>query len=179
MRELAVRLRFTNQSLGNQKQPDGGFVFQRSQGRKGKLLFLASWHQSNMTWAAGVLGRHQEAVKRIFWDIETDAELQARCLVKCFYKKTATSRMRYSTHEALLVGQTIGINCVVPAEIDDQDFWELLQIAGKYRGLSPWQPGRYGHYEVVTVRPRRQQQESATPSQREPNSTGVDTPAAG
>jgi hypothetical protein len=44
----------------------------------------------------------------------------------------------------------------VPHEIDDEDFWTLLQISGKYRGLSPWQPGKYGHYEIVSVRPRRQ-----------------------
>jgi hypothetical protein len=32
----------------------------------------------------------------------------------------------------------------------------LMQIAGKYKGLSPWQPGKYGHYEIVSIRPRRQ-----------------------
>jgi hypothetical protein len=48
----------------------------------------------------------------------------------------------------------------VPNDIDDTDFWTLLQIAGKYKGLSPWQPGKYGHYEVVSVRPRRQAQQT-------------------
>jgi hypothetical protein len=26
-----------------------------------------------------------------------------------------------------------------------------MTIAGKYKGLSPWKPGEYGHYEVVDV----------------------------
>jgi len=84
-----------------------------------------------------------------------DAELREKCLDRCYYRKTKKGRSRWSTHESLVKGQTIGINCVVPPEIDDDDFWALMQIAGKYRGLSPWQPGTYGHYEVVSLRPRR------------------------
>jgi hypothetical protein len=57
-----------------------------------------------------------------------------------------------------MANQTVVINCVVPSEIDDQDFWALMQIAGKYKGLSPWQPGKYGHYEIVNIHPRRQSQ---------------------
>ena len=89
-------------------------------------------------------------------DIEIDGEVSDKCLTRCYYKKTPKGRERWSTHESLVKGQTIGINCVVPHEIDDEDFWTLLQIAGKYKGLSPWQPSKYGHYEVVSIRPRRQ-----------------------
>lgn len=155
MRELSVLIRFTNPSLGNQKEPKTGkFKFQKSPG--GKILFLATWQHANMKLAADMMGRHQTAVKKICWDIEIDAQLRDKCLTKCFYTKTPGGKERWSLHESLLAGQTICINCVVPHEIDDQDFWSLLQIAGKYKGLSPWQPGKYGHYEVVAIRPRRQ-----------------------
>ena len=108
-----------------------------------------------------MMGKHHNAVKKIFWDIEIDGELVDKCFTRCYYKKTPKGRERWSTHESLIRGQSIGINCVVPYEIDDEDFWTLLQIAGKYKGLSPWQPGTYGHYEVVSIRPRRVIQELA------------------
>lgn len=156
MRELSIRIRFTNPSLGNEKDPKSGrFLFQRSPGTNPKILFLSSWHQSNMKMAAQMMGKHHNAIKKIFWDIEIDGELVEKCFTRCYYKKTPKGRERWSTHESLIRGQSIGINCVVPYEIDDEDFWTLLQIAGKYKGLSPWQPGTYGHYEVVSIRPRR------------------------
>lgn len=156
MRELSIRIRFTNPSLGNEKDVrTGQFKFQRSPSPSGKILFLASWHQSNMKMASEMLGRHQTAIKKIFWDIEIDGEVRDKCLTRCYYKKTLKGKERWSTHESLVKGQTIAINCVVPQEIDDDDFWTLMQIAGKYKGLSPWQPGKYGHYEIVSIRPRR------------------------
>lgn len=161
MRELAVRIRFTDASLGNEKDlKTGRFKFQRSPGPDGKILFLATWHQANLKLAAEMLGRHQEHIRRIFWDIEIDAELREKCLTRCYYRKSPQSRERWSTHESLVKGQTVGINCVVPSEIDDEDFWSLMQIAGKYKGLSPWKPGEYGHYEIVSIRPRRNNAES-------------------
>jgi hypothetical protein len=112
-----------------------------------------------MKLAAEMLGRHQEAVNKICWDIGVDAELREKCLTRCFYTKSPGGRERWSLHESLMQGQTICINCVVPQDIDDQDFWALMQIAGKYRGLSPWQPGKYGQYEIVSIHQRRQSQQ--------------------
>lgn len=156
MRELSIKIRFMNPSLGNEKDPRSGrFKFQRSHGRNGKILFLATWHQANLKMAADMMGRHQEHIKKIFWDIEIDGELREKCLTRCYYKKSPKGRERWSTHESLVKGQLVGINCVVPHEIDDEDFWTLMQIAGKYKGLSPWQPGKYGQYEIVSIRPRR------------------------
>ena len=156
MRELSVSIQFTSPSLGNEKEHSTGrFRFQRSPGREGQILFLATWQHANVKMAADMLGRHQSAVKRICWDIAVDAELQEKCLTQCFYTKTPGGRERWSLHESLMAGQVIGINCVVPHDIDDQDFWALMSIAGKYRGLSPWQPGKYGHYEVQSIRARR------------------------
>ena len=163
MRELSVRIRFTTPSLGNEKEKKTGrFRFQRSPGRDGKILFLATWHHANMKLAAEMLGRHQEAVKHICWDIGLDAEIKDKCLTRCFYQKSANGRERWSLHESIMANQTVVINCVVPSEIDDQDFWALMQIAGKYKGLSPWQPGKYGHYEIVNIHPRRQSQNNTT-----------------
>ena len=89
MRELSIRIKFTDASLGNEKdQKTGRFKFQRSPGSEGKILFLATWHQANLKMAAEMLGRHQEHIKRIFWDIEIDAELRDKCLARCYYRKS-------------------------------------------------------------------------------------------
>jgi len=156
MRELSIKIKFTNPSLGNEKdQRTGRFNFQRSPGKDGKILFLASWHQSNMRFAAEMLGKHYTDIDKICWDIEIDGEVRDKCLARCYYRKKPGGKERWSTHESLVKGQTIVINCAVPASIDEEDFWSLMSIAGRYKGLSPWQPGKYGHYEVVSIRQRR------------------------
>jgi len=159
MRELTVKIKFLSPCLGNEKNPKTGrFSFMRSPGPSAKILFLATWQAANLKLAAEMLGRHLELVKGVCWDIEIDAELRDKCLERCYYKKTPNGRERWSTHESLVKGQTACINCVVPHGISDDDFWSLMQLAGKYKGLSPWQPGKYGHYEVVTIRARRKNQ---------------------
>jgi hypothetical protein len=63
--------------------------------------------------------------------------------------------MRYSLHEAFEEGQIVGLNCIVPTVITEEDFWQLMGKAGQYKGLSPWKPGEFGFFEVVSIRPRR------------------------
>lgn len=154
MKEYTVHLRFVTPSLGNVKDPKtGNFRFQRSD--SGRILFMASWHKSNMRMASSILGSHQSSVDQILWDLEIDAKLKDHCLHRIYYTKGKGGKTRWQTHESLVAGQEIGINCVVPDAISEEDLWRLLTIAGKYKGLSPWQPENWGRYEVVTIRPRR------------------------
>ncbi len=158
MRELTVRIRFVQHSLGNQKLQDGTgrFVFSRSpcdfeQG--GRITFLASWHQANMRLASQLLGRHQDEVRKIYWDIHVEGQLRSDCWYRVYYGQ-ATQRRRYSLHEAFFPGEIVGIHCLVPSVITDEDLWQLVQKAGQYKGLSPWKPGEYGKFEVMSIRPR-------------------------
>lgn len=155
MRELTVRIRFVRPSLGNQKLRDGSgrFVFQR--GPSGHILFLASWHHANMHLAAQLLGRHQVEVRDIFWDINIDGRLRHDPWFRAYYNSGSNGRSRYSQHEAFFPGQVVGVNCIVPAAISQDDFWRLMAKAGQYKGLSPWKPGEFGLYEVLSIRPRR------------------------
>ena len=154
MRELAVRLRFTKHSLGNVKARDrsGKFILPRNS--DGFVIFLASWHKANMRFAASLLGRHQDEVGKIHWDIAVDGSVRKDKWYRRYYR-TQGGRRRYSLHEAFFPGQTVGINCVVPDKISDDDFWRLKNIAGTYRGLSPWKPGEYGFFEVHSLITRR------------------------
>jgi hypothetical protein len=157
MRELTVRVRFTGPSLGNVKSRDGAvssFVFHRND--DGRIVFLASWHRANMRFAAQLLGKHYDHVQHILWDVVVDGGLR-KGREKWFsrYFSTQNGRRRYVKHEAFQVGQTVGINCAVPQGITDDELLQLMNLAGRYKGLSPWKPGEYGHFEVESIQPRR------------------------
>ena len=155
MRELTVRIRFLSPSLGNQKSQDGSgrFVFQRNP--SGGVIFLPSWHNANMRMASQLLNRHQKEVQDIHWDINVDGALREEPWYKNYYRSPRSDKLRYSLHEAFLEGQIVGLNCIVPTAISEEAFWRLMGKAGQYKGLSPWKPGEFGFYEVVSIRPRR------------------------
>lgn len=152
MRELTVRIRFVKHCLGNVKDGSGRFLLPRS--HRGQVTFLASWHHINLRFAAQTLGRHQDEVSKIHWDIHVDGQTRTDCWYRRYYS-TGQSRPRFALHEAFMPGQIVGLNCVVPSAISDEDFWRLMQLAGQYRGLSPWRPGEYGFFEIESIRPRR------------------------
>jgi hypothetical protein len=156
MRELSVQICFTRPSLGNGQSGrarDGRRFFARS--LSGRVLFLATWHQANMAFAAQALGRHQDAVAKVHWDVEVDGVVRRDGWYRRYYR-SAGGKPRYCLHEAFLAGQTVTLNCVVPAAIPDDDFRRLLELAGTYRGLSPYRPAEYGLYRVEQIQPRRE-----------------------
>lgn len=154
MRELTVRVRFTTPCLGNVKDRTGRFLLPRSPDGL-SVLFQASWHQSNMALASQLLGRHQDTVRKIMWDVRVDGLPRRSDRWHRIYYPTKNGRDRYFLHEAFKPGQVIGLNCTVPNAISDEDFWTLVQKAGQYKGLSPLRAGEFGLYDVVGVRPRR------------------------
>jgi len=152
MRELTVRICFTEHSLGSQKlEGSGRFVFSRSP--NGSIIFLASWHYSNMRLAAQLLGRHQDEVGKIHWDINIEGKLRRKRWHRVYYRGRG-GREKFSQHEAFFPGQEIAVNCIVPERINDDDLRRLMSKAGQYRGLSPYKPGEYGFFDVVSIYPR-------------------------
>ena len=158
MRELTVRIRFTAASLGDVKEAgkSGNFVMPKDP--NGRVTFMTSWHSQNMKFAAKLLGRHQDEVSKIHWDMVVDGI--PRRWHRRFY--TNGQRTRYVQHECFENGQVVGINCVVPSKITDDDFWQLMELAGRYCGLSPYRPRHHGLFEVVSLRERRALQEGET-----------------
>lgn len=154
MRELTVRLKFTKHCLGNVKARDGSGKFLLPRNPKGFVTFLSSWHQANMRFAAQILGRHQDEIGKILWDIAVDGRVKRDGYHRRYYS-VGTGRQRFCVHEAFMPGQVVGINCVVPISISDDDLWRLMQLAGQYKGISPWKPGEYGFFEVESIRSRR------------------------
>lgn len=154
MRELTVRIKFTRPSLGNVPIRDSSGRFAMPRSPSGQVTFLATWHSANMRYAAQVLGRHQDTVGKIRWDIAVDSTTPRDRWYQRYYPTTSKKR-RYALHEAFLIGHIVGINCVVPGVISHDDFWQLMSLAGRYRGLSPFRPAEYGLFTVESIRPRR------------------------
>lgn len=157
MRELTVRIRFTRHCLGavrDQRTSDGRYVFHRNQ--DGQVLFRPVWHRQNMRLAAALLGRYQSEVDKICWDLAVDCVLRQDPWHKRHLSgQKRIGNRRFAFHEAFFPDQIVGLNCVVPFSIPDDAFLQLMRISGKYKGLSPWEPGEYGHFEVESIRPRR------------------------
>lgn len=151
MRELTLRIRFTALCLGNQKLPDGRFVFQRDQVTD-CVVFFPTWHKANVKWAANLLNHHQDEVDKIHWDPLVDGTLRQEKWHRRYYRNKSNSRQRYIMHEAFFPGQEVGINACLPARITDDDFIQIMSKVGQFRGISPWSPGNYGFFEVASIR---------------------------
>jgi hypothetical protein len=119
-----------------------------------------------MAMAAKLLNCHHELVKEIFWDVSIDGlpPRGAKQWYKRWYSDRSGGKKRYAEHECFPAGHIIGINCVVPSAITDDDLLQLMRVAGQYKGLSPWSPNEFGHFEVVSIRPRRSQVRSPEPA---------------
>lgn len=154
MRELTVRIRYVKHCLGNVKQRDGSGRFELPRNPDGVIVFLASWHQTNLRYATQTLNRHQDVYTQIHWDINVDVALQRDRWYRRYYPGPG-AKNRYVLHEAIYPGQVVGINCCLPSAISDEDFWRLMTWVGRYRGLSPYKPRDYGLFEVETIRARR------------------------
>jgi len=60
---------------------------------------------------------------------------------------------RFVKHEAFFPGTIIGLRCIVPQAINDDDFRRLMELAGKYCGISPGCPNEYGFFSVESIQP--------------------------
>jgi hypothetical protein len=111
----------------------------------------------------------QGLVNKIDWDPIIDGHLchnWRRTVVSA--RDDNAGRTRYCSHEAFRPGDVIGVNAVLPAGLSTDDLYELLTVAGTYKGISPFQKEgeRYGTFEVISVRPtvrsKRENQEANT-----------------
>jgi len=155
MRELTVRIRYTQYSLGNVNAKGGNLDLPRDV--EDDLIFMPSWHKQNMLIAVPIFGKHHKTIQQVHWDPKIDVVLRADPYYKRTYqtKKSSGKRKPYAIHEAIFPGQVVGINCLVPDKITDDDFITLMNLAGRYKGLSPYKPGEYGRFTVESLQNRR------------------------
>jgi hypothetical protein len=118
-------------------------------------MFLPSWWNQLMCYAAKVHNLGQSLVRKIDWDPTVDGAPRRnwrRVLVAA--SDDRQGRERYAVHEAFPPGSTIGVKAVLPDGLSVDDFQELLTIAGTYKGISPFRNDEenYGTFEVVSVK---------------------------
>lgn len=104
-----------------------------------------------MRKAADVLCQHQSEVAGIRFQLEVDGTPQP---VPDKVYRRYYGENKYSPHEAFYAGDVIGVSCLVPNKISDEDFWSLMQMAGQYYGMSPFRPGDFGHFNVEGIERR-------------------------
>src|ERR1700744_2773203 len=115
MRELTIRIKFTTHSLGNVPQRERNGRMRMPRNPSGAVIFLGTWHNANMRFAAKVLNKHQDEVDKIVWDIAVDSSPHDDRWFRRYY--TVSGKQRFVIHETFVPGQVIGINCVVPNAI--------------------------------------------------------------
>jgi len=151
MREVTITLEFTQHCLGDCRYKNKSKMLRDP---KGRVMLLAPWWLAIMRYAAEVLGAHLEAVKDIDWDPIVEGETND---YKRFY-----SPGKWTLHEAFYPGDQVVAKAVIPDAISLDDFRELLRIAGRYKGISPYRKDRqYGTFDVVSVEPVCQMPQSA------------------
>ena len=155
MRELTVRIKFTTACLGNVKKQQPRekwphFLMPRTP--DGKVRFEAQWWKHSLKFAATVLCRHQRAVNKIHFDVSVDGKTQVS--PDKFFKRYLDGK-KFLKHEAFMEGDIIGVNCIVPADIDDDDFWRLMDIVGRFKGISPFGPREYGFFVDESISRRK------------------------
>jgi hypothetical protein len=117
----------------------------------GLIRFEASWWQSSLVFAATIMGKHHRAVKNVHFDVIIDG--QTRTDPEFLYRRYL-ERDRWILHEAFFPGDIISVNCVVPQSIPLEDFWKLMDLVGRYKGISPFGPRKFGFFRVVSITPR-------------------------
>lgn len=159
MQEVTIRLRFNRACLGGTKRRHRGqTVFRMDRDAAGRIMFMPSQWLVLMRYAARVANRHHSTVRKIDWDpliVGTPSRQDwARGIVK--QAEGEASRTFYAIHEAFQPGDVVSVNALLPDGMPVGDFQPLLEIAGAYRGFSPYnnQTEKYGTFEVLSVTPR-------------------------
>lgn len=160
MQEVNIRLRFISPCLGMVKQQiprSRDVIYDMPRDGQGRVIFLASWWRSRMTYAAKVAGIGYDAVTKIDWSNHIDG-LTTRWK-RIVVPASDFKRARYALHEAFRPGAEIGVNAVLPDQLAIDDLRDLLNIVGTYKGISPFQSEEetYGTFEVLSVMPTMRQ----------------------
>ena len=144
-------IRFTQPSLGSvQRRINGQTVYCLHRTAEGKTMFLPSWWRAITREASNVLNIYQAEVLRIRWDPEVSGDVTK---YRRYVGTRKKGRARFALHEAFDAGSRLTARCLVPSSICLDMFQRILDLAGRYYGISAYRPGQYGTFEVLNVAP--------------------------
>lgn len=154
MEEVCIQLRFNRPCLGAAKRQEGSrTIFRMDREPTGRVMFMPSAWQGVLRYAAKVANRHQALVKDIDWNPVIEG------LPRKEWRRTIVNgqgrRTHFALHEAFMPGDEITVTAVLPDGMDRDSFRKLMDIAGTYRGFSPFnnQTEKFGTFEVVSIEP--------------------------
>ena len=143
--EVKVRLRFTTPSLGNVR---GEVLDKMMRDPEGDVIFLQSWWRAVLAYGAQAYNRFEKDIDLVQTDPKVKGELNT---FRRYYKPN-----EFKMHEAFLAGAEIEVRFCLPRVIGPEEFKELLTLAGRYVGVSPYGHKQdYGRFTVVSVEPAR------------------------
>jgi len=141
--EVVVKLRFITPCLGK-KRSSSGKPDEMLKDTNGNIIFLPTWWDAILTYGSQAMSKHQKEIKKIEWDPLVDG-------VPKNYRRYYTEK-DFKDHEAFLKGQVIGVRAMLPNTIPLEDFQRMLELAGRYKGMSPYGYDKgFGRFEVVEV----------------------------
>lgn len=145
MIEVVVKLRFITPSLGH-KRSHGRYVPDKMlKDKDGRVIFLPRWWNAVLAYGADALSKYQGEICKIQWDPIIDGKLD-------FYDRYYTGS-QYRRHEAFLADSVIGVKAMIPSSIPIEDFQRVLELAGTYKGISPYGHDKgFGRFVVESVR---------------------------
>ena len=145
MVEVTVKLRFITPCLGGRRSHDENTPDIMLRDHDGNVIFLATWWKAILTYGAQAFSKHQNEVSKIQWDPVVDG-------VTTVYKRHYTE-FKYKEHEAFREQSIIGVRAMLPDSIPVEDFQRILELAGRYRGISHYGHDKgFGRFEVVEAR---------------------------
>jgi hypothetical protein len=144
MRRITLRLQFITPCLGHIRCDDYD-RFERD--ATGAVVFMNSWWQKLFDYGAKAFGKHQAIISSV--------RVHPRIQGQPGRYKRYYAPGKYTVHEAFVAKQVITISVMLPNGINQKDFRTILNLAGQYRGVSPygWQNG-FGQFEVLEEAPQ-------------------------
>lgn len=151
MFQVSIQIKFDQPCLGNEWRDDPE-PNRMLRGADGKVIFHPAWMKAMIIQAADAYSRHQGMVKKISWNAEIQGTLKI-CERPYTVIEQGVRVRRVKMHEGFDVGDVVEIRAFVPGGIPIIEFQELMVIAGRYCGLSPygWKTGKFGRFSVVSV----------------------------
>jgi hypothetical protein len=157
MQEAFARLRFTRPALGyaQRRTRSQNVIYVMPRDPAKNIMFLASWWRERMEYAAKVLNRYHDLAGRIAWDQAVQGRVSQYCRPVMRKKDGSMVKSGYARHEAFQVGEEITVSAVLPDNLSLEAFRELLDIVGRYKGMSPYnsETDVYGTFEVLSIQP--------------------------
>jgi hypothetical protein len=138
-----VKLRFLTPCLGNVRERECDRMIKD---QDGNVIFMQSWWRGCLKYGAKALNHFFSEVDQVQASPIVTGTLS---LFKRFYAPD-----KFTYHECFKAGEVITVSFCLPDRINPESFRELLEVGGRYVGVSPYgYRADFGRFTVLSVEP--------------------------